>query len=86
MWTKRDTKIYTAETTRKIGERSHRLIFRIDGREGSYRVDRLGMMGHIWEAIDGGRGFSSVSKAKAFVTTWIGLAQEQADLCPRTGR
>lgn len=85
-WAKRDERIYTRQTERKIGLSRYSLAFRIDGREGSYRVDFLGTMGQIWEAIDGGDGFSSVAKAKAFVSRWIELAIEQSDLHPRTGR
>lgn len=81
-----DSRIYGATATAKIGSRVHSLAFRIDGREGDYRVDRLGMLGHIWEAIDGGRGFSSVAKAKAFARAWLRAAVAQGDLCPKVDR
>jgi hypothetical protein len=81
-----DARLYAATLTAKIGSRSYRIDLRIDGREGDYRVDRLGTLGYIWEAIDSGRGFSSVAKATAHARKWLRAAVAEGDLCPRVER
>jgi hypothetical protein len=65
----------------QYGERSKTLNVRVDGRDPkNVRVDRGSMMG--WEAIDGGRGFSTLAKGKAFATKWVQLAVEQGSEMP----
>jgi hypothetical protein len=73
-----DARLYAATLTAKIGSRSYRIDLRIDGREGDYRVDRLGTLGYIWEAIDSGRGFSSVAKATAHAGNGSGRRSRKA--------
>ena len=81
-----DSRLYAATFNAKIGSRTYRVDLRIDGREGDYRLDRLGTLGFIWEAIDGGRGFSSVAKATAHARKWRDAAVAERDLCPRVER
>lgn len=85
-WEKKADRIYGAAADVPCGRRVYHLGFRIDGREGPYRVDAWKPLIPVWEAIDGGVGFSSVKEAKAFVTSWRRLATEQGELSPRTGR
>ena len=57
--------------------------FRIDGRDGNYRVDRLGMLGCVWEAIDGGEGFEDLKDAERYLADWIVKANEQQTFFPK---
>jgi hypothetical protein len=82
-WTKVEDRVYGLIRTVKTSYRVHEVGLRIDGREGQYRADRLGMLGHVWEAIDGGQGFKTLAEAKKFVTRWVRAARAQGDLNPR---
>lgn len=65
------------------GEDRHtKATIRIDGRDGSYRVDYLGSLGRIWEAIDDGRGFASVKQAENYASAWCREATIQRTLSP----
>jgi hypothetical protein len=79
-------RLYTTTLFKKIGSRTHEIDLRIDGRSGDYRVDYLGTLGFIWEAIDHGQGFSSVKEAESFARTWLREAVAQETLIPRTTR
>jgi hypothetical protein len=85
-WSKVDDRIYLCERRVKIGKREHLLIFRIDGREGLYRVDVARPIFNIWEAIDGGEGFKTVRAAQVWVSSWTCAAVVQEDLTPRMTR
>lgn len=72
----------------KIGNRlyiseSSEICLRIDGRNGVYRVDRLGKSEFTWEALDCGEGFSSVAKATSFARTWLREAVGKEPPTPR---
>jgi len=82
-WTKVDHKVYGLRRTIKTNYRTHEVTIRIDGRSGVYRVDQDTLLGHYWEAIDGGVGFATLTEAKKFVTRWVKAAREQRDRCPR---
>lgn len=82
-WTKVDDKVYGLVRTVKTSYRVHEVGLRIDGREGNYRVDRLGTLNTIWEAIDGGQGFRTLAAAKKHAARWVREANAQKDLCPR---
>jgi hypothetical protein len=60
--------------------RGHRLHLRLDGRDGSWRVDRLCPVSLVWEAIDGGRGFSlernAASLARRYADVWALATRE----------
>lgn len=58
------------------------IALRIDGRNGPWRVDQKSSV-WPWEAIDGGRGFSSLKKAKAYAAQWLAAAKAQGSLHPR---
>lgn len=83
-WEKYDARTYLSAREVPIGRTKHRVYFRIDGREGPYRVDRGGMCG--WEAIDKGEGFATVRAAQVWVSSWVCAAVVQEDLCPRMTR
>lgn len=80
-WSKMAPRVYLCERSVKIDRDEHRIVFRVDGRDGYYRVDRYSLC--LWEAIDGGKGFKLLADAKTYVDAWIRAAQEQRDLCPR---
>lgn len=72
------------EITIPIGDRNIPAIFRIDGRNRAregFRLDRGGVMG--WEAIDDGKGFSSVPRAKQHAANYAHEAWAQQTLTPR---
>jgi hypothetical protein len=56
------------------------IVLRIDGRDGTWRVDYLGMMGNVWEAIDNGQGFKSLSQAKKYAAKWKQAYEQKGDL------
>lgn len=85
-FTKIDNRLYIAEFSKVIGLRLRGICLRIDGRDGDYRVDRLGMLGFVWEAIDHGQGFTSVREAESFARMWLREAVAQETLIPRTTR
>lgn len=62
--------------------KSREIAFRIDGREGTYRADKLGTLGYIWEAIDDGQGFATVAKAQKYVRAYVRAIKEQGDDFP----
>jgi hypothetical protein len=57
--------------------------FRIDGRDGTFRVDRHESLGNHWEAIDGGKGFKTLGEAKAHVAKWHEAAEKQGTMTPK---
>jgi hypothetical protein len=57
--------------------------FRIDGREGPYRVD---MAGFGWEAIDGGVGFDHIEDAGAYLATYTDAMVDQGTMWPDVRR
>lgn len=76
-------RIYSAEASIVISKRPRALVFRIDGRGDTYRVDcAKPLMFGAWEAIDGGDGFKRLADAKAHVRKWLRAAREQQDLTP----
>lgn len=82
-----DDRLYVITRTGvKIGERTYTIIFRLDGRRGAYRVDRLGTLGYIWEAIDGGSGVRTVAAGKSMIRTWLQCAAKQCSLTPTLTR
>lgn len=82
-WTKVEDKVYGLIRTVKTRYTTHEVGLRIDGRSGTYRCDQDCLLGHYWEAIDGGQGFRTLAEAKRFVTRWVRAANEQQDRCPR---
>lgn len=82
-WTKITEGLYGVRRTIKVRNCAHTILFRIDAREGSYRVDRLGSLGYAWEAIDNGQGCRTLAEAKARVSAYCKAAKAQGDLCPR---
>jgi len=87
-WEKVDTKIYILDTQVSYQDqwsgkaRTIQLVFRIDGREGSYRVDVAKPPLPIWEAIDGGDGFRTVREAQVYVSSWRSAVVLQGNLTP----
>lgn len=65
-----------------------KVALRVDGRSGSWRVDMATAIGGTtwmpFEAIDGGKGLSSESQAKAHAAKWLAAANDQMTLSPRT--
>lgn len=82
-WTKVDHKVYGLRRTVTTNYMAHEVMIRIDGRSGVYRVDQDCLLGTYWEAIDGGKGFATLTEAKKFVTCWVKAARAQKDRCPR---
>jgi len=88
-WEKVDAKIYILETTISyVAEcsgqaRSQQIVLRIDGREGTYRVDLYDPLMRFWEAKDGGRGFATVREAQVFASSWRAAVVVQGTLSPR---
>ncbi len=84
IFTKRGGRVYTTVTTIDLSAWTSpaQVAFRIDGREGDYRVDLKTSSFGPWEAIDGGLGFSSVKKAKSYVARWHRAATAQRTLSP----
>jgi hypothetical protein len=86
-WESKGNNIFGAFSTLTIRNngrmQSFEIAFRIDGRGDSYRVDKITFPGMLWEAIDGGQGFSNKTKAKNFVNKWMGAAVEQNTLTPK---
>ena len=66
--------------------RTIEIAFRIDGRDGLYRVDTKTSAYEPWEAIDGGEGFRTVKLAKAYASRWLKAANTQATLSPHIPR
>lgn len=60
--------------------RKREVILRIDGREGTWRVDYLGTMGNIWEAIDGGKGLATLPQAKKYAAQWVKRSEIEGEL------
>ena len=58
------------------------VALRVDGREGSYRVDLKEMADMPWEAADGGTGFRTVAEARAYAKLWRAACAKQNTLCP----
>lgn len=58
------------------------VALRIDGREGSYRVDLKDMADLPWEAADGGTGFRTVAEARAYAKLWRAACAKQNTLSP----
>lgn len=58
------------------------VALRIDGREGSYRVDLKDMADLPWEAADGGTGFGTVAEARAYAKLWRAACAKQNTLSP----
>ena len=84
-----DDRIYIAVTTvRYLNDfgfgREFRVAFRLDGRDGPYRVDLLTFPGAPWEAIDGGEGFARLADARRHVALWLRACADQRTLTPRT--
>ena len=88
VWDKVDSKIYIHEASVACQDiwsgraRTYNLVFRIDGREGSYRVDVAKPPLPIWEAIDGGEGFRTVREAQIHVSSWKAAVAVQGTLTP----
>jgi hypothetical protein len=75
-WKNEGQNVHILQTTIKgkdaVGKPKRRnIVLRIDGRDGTFRVDYLGMLGHIWEAIDGGDGLATLAKAKKYAAKWM---------------
>jgi len=75
-WRKVDHKIYggivTATGTNLFGETySIEIAFRLDGRDGGYRVDMCSMTSMPWEAIDNGVPVRTLAEGKALVRAWL---------------
>lgn len=88
-FTARGQKVYTGmvalSTTTLWGQaRRVTVALRVDGREGSYRVDLnpAPAYGTPWEAIDGGTGFRTLSAAKAFGRAWVKASKTQNTTSP----
>ncbi len=61
------------------------VAIRIDGREGTYRVDvRTGLT--PWEAVDGGEGFRNLRQAKAHARRYLRAVKAQGTLTPTVDR
>jgi len=87
-WTRQAATIYTAivvvSFTDLIGRRRFsNVALRVDGREGTYRVDMKTLSFEPWEAVDGGEGFRTVAEAKRFARSWQRAACMQSTLSPR---
>lgn len=83
-WEDKGKGIFVARAKIELDDSMHRerrsqsIMFRIDGRNGEFRVDMLEIS--IWTAIDSGKGFSDMKKAKAFVEKWVAAANEKGTL------
>ena len=83
-----DHRIYIAVTTvRYLNDfgfgREFQVAFRLDGRDGAYRVDIVTFPGAPWEAIDGGEGFTRLADAKRHVALWMRACTDERTLTPR---
>lgn len=87
-WKQVDSEIFILETQVSFlcewrhTHRKERIVLRIDGRDGSYRVDLYDPLLNYWEAKDGGRGFASVREAKVFASSWKSAVVVQGTLSP----
>lgn len=77
-FTKHNDLIFTTVVTL----RGREIAFRLDGRDGTWRVDVKTHSLMPWEAIDGGQGFLSQVLARKFVSDWYEAAKEQNTLWP----
>lgn len=85
-WTDHDKHISTSIAgVRFNDDRNHlqnkKALFRVDGRDGTYRVD-MKMMGPP-EAVDDGRGFSSKALGKRYAASYVAAINKQLTLTPR---
>ena len=59
---------------------------RVDGRDGTFRVDCGKPLAAWWEAVDRSVGFATARAAKAFAAAWVAAITEQKTLDPRVER
>jgi hypothetical protein len=91
-WEKIGDRLYISERTVRYvstytGKASnHEICLRIDGRRGPYRVDLLGPVIPIPEAIDGGTGYDTLAEAQRYARAWLAAAEAQGTLTPRVER
>lgn len=88
-WTRRDTLIHTATVTVEFtttygAKRACTVDFRVDGRDGTFRVDKRSI--GPWEAIDGGTGFKTATEAKRHARAYHAACSAQSTLAPRMER
>ena len=85
-WTQQAEQIWTAVEEVHMGARTQDVAFRVDGRDGSYRVDMKTMSCTPWEAIDSGVGFDSAGEARDFAEYYATAITKAASLHPSNRR
>lgn len=79
VWGKPFRAEYTMEDGRKMAFDS---MFRIDGRNGQFRVDKADPIARVWEAIDGGEGFPNLRAAAKYADRWLKEVKKQGTFTP----
>ena len=69
-----------------MGEYETTVRMRVDGRDGTFRVDCGKPIAAWWEAVDRSEGFATAHAAKAFAARWVAAVSEQKTLDPRVTR